>query len=213
MKITSIFFTASATESYLRIFCCPGYTSPNSSACTNFFAIRYVKLAEYAYICKKKSMKKLVLLMVTVLSAMNVSLADCAISKSDLSVTSERETCIDNDLTDVDDSEDKILVAAEQMPEFVGGMSALMKWLGQNIVYPMEALKEGITGRVIMKFVIEKDGTISNPEILKGAHPLLDAEALRVISVMPKWNPAKKNGQPVRCYYTLPVSFVVDDIG
>lgn len=150
-------------------------------------------------------MKKLVVLIIAVLSTIGVSLADCVENKSDVKSNHELNK-------EHDDSNDDIYVAAEQMPEFVGGMGALMRWLGQNIVYPMEALDDGISGRVIMKFVIEKDGTISNPEIVKGVHPLLDAEAFRVISIMPKWTPAKKNGQPIRCYFTLPVSFVLNDI-
>lgn len=102
---------------------------------------------------------------------------------------------------------EKIFVAVEQPAEFKGGQSALMKFISTNINYPESALQNGISGRVIVKFVIEKDGSITNATIVKGVDSDLDKEALRIIRRMPKWIPAKNNGQPVRSYYNLPVTF------
>lgn len=92
-------------------------------------------------------------------------------------------------------------------PSYPGGMSALMQFLSSNIKYPVEAVEKGIAGRVECKFVVESDGSITNIQISKSVDPLLDNEAIRVVSSMPKWNPAKKNGMPVRTKYTLPVPF------
>ena len=103
--------------------------------------------------------------------------------------------------------EEEIFVAVEQPAEFPGGMPALMKWLGNNIHYPEAAQQNDIQGRVIVKFVVEKDGSIGHATILKGVDRDLDREALRVVNKMPKWQPGKNNGVSVRSYFTLPVVF------
>ena len=95
----------------------------------------------------------------------------------------------------------------EEMPEFPGGMQECMKWLGKNIKYPAAAIEKGTQGRVIVQFVVEKDGSITNAKVVRSVDPLLDAEALRVISSSPKWKPGKQEGEPVRVKYTLPVAF------
>lgn len=100
-----------------------------------------------------------------------------------------------------------VFVAVADEAEFPGGMETLMKWLYDNLVYPEEAEKAGIQGRVIVKFIIEADGTVTNPEIVRGLHPDVDAEVLSVINSMPKWNPGKVNGKEVASYFTLPVVF------
>lgn len=102
---------------------------------------------------------------------------------------------------------EKIFVAVEQPAEFPGGPAAMMKWLSNNIRYPESAQQNGISGRVVVKFVVEKDGSIGQPEIVKGVDRDLDQEALRVVKRMPKWQPGKNNGQPVRSYFNLPVTF------
>ncbi len=102
---------------------------------------------------------------------------------------------------------EEIFVAVQQPAEFKGGQAALMKWLSNNIRYPESAQANGISGRVIVKFVVEKDGSIGSPTIAKGVDKDLDTEALRVVRKMPKWQPGKNNGQPVRSYFTLPVTF------
>ena len=101
----------------------------------------------------------------------------------------------------------------EEMPQYPGGPQALFKFLGENVHYPAEAEKAGIQGRVIATFVVEKDGSISQPTIVKSVDPLLDAEAIRVISAMPNWIPGKQNGKVVRVKYTVPLSFNLDGGG
>lgn len=102
---------------------------------------------------------------------------------------------------------EQIFVAVEQPAEFPGGQAAMMKWLSNNIRYPESAQQNGISGRVVVKFVVEKDGSIGQPSIVKGVDRDLDQEALRVVKRMPKWQPGKNNGQPVRSYFNLPVTF------
>lgn len=103
--------------------------------------------------------------------------------------------------------EDEIFQAVEQQAEFPGGTAALMKWLSNNIRYPEAAAQNDVQGRVIVKFVVEKDGSVSGAQILKGVDKDLDKEALRVVGKMPKWQPGKNNGVTVRSYFTLPVMF------
>ena len=95
----------------------------------------------------------------------------------------------------------------EVMPYFNGGMGALMQYLSSNIKYPEECEENGIQGRVVCTFVVERDGSITNLKVTKPVHPLLDKEALRVLSLMPKWIPGSKGGETVRVRYTLPVTF------
>ena len=102
---------------------------------------------------------------------------------------------------------DEIFQAVEQPAEFPGGQSALNKWLSQNIRYPEAAQQNGVSGRVVVRFVVEKDGSISGASVVKGVDKDLDAEALRVVKKMPKWQAGKNNGQSVRSYFTLPVNF------
>ncbi len=100
----------------------------------------------------------------------------------------------------------------EEMPQYPGGAEALLEFLNNNVQYPEEAEKAGIQGRVIATFVVEKDGSVSNAKVVKSVDPLLDAEALRVISAMPKWKPGKQNGKVVRVKYTVPLSFHFDGV-
>lgn len=95
----------------------------------------------------------------------------------------------------------------EQMPEFPGGVQKLLDFISQNIQYPQTAMKQNVQGRAIVQFVIEKDGSLSNFNVLRSVHPDLDAEAVRVVKSMPKWKPGMQKGEPVRCKYTLPVMF------
>lgn len=107
--------------------------------------------------------------------------------------------------------EEEIFVAVEQPAEFPGGTAAMMKWLSQNISYPEAAQMNDIQGRVMVKFVVEKDGSIGKVEILKGVDRDLDREAIRVVKKMPKWQPGKNNGVPVRSYFNLPVMFKIQN--
>ena len=103
--------------------------------------------------------------------------------------------------------EGEIFQVVEQMPEFTGGMQALMAYLSKNIKYPSVAQDNGIQGRVLVSFVVNKDGSIVDPEVIKSVDAALDKEAMRVIKAMPKWNPGKQRGKPVRVKYTVPVLF------
>ena len=104
-------------------------------------------------------------------------------------------------------SEGMAFDVVEQMPQFPGGMPALMKWLQDNMKYPKEAQDAKQQGRVIVSFVVEKDGSITNVRVVKSVTPSLDEEAIRVVKAMPKWNPGMQNGEPVRVNYTVPISF------
>jgi protein TonB len=103
--------------------------------------------------------------------------------------------------------ENKVHDFVEQMPSFPGGMGALMSWLSQNIKYPVIAAENGVEGRVIVQFVVEKDGSITDVKIAKSVDPSLDKEATRVVSSMPHWIAGRQNGNPVRVKYTVPVTF------
>ena len=103
--------------------------------------------------------------------------------------------------------ENKVFDVVEQMPSFPGGMGALMSWLSQNIKYPVIAAENGVQGRVIVQFVVEKDGSITDVKVAKSVDPSLDKEAARVVGSMPHWIPGKQNGSAVRVKYTVPVTF------
>ena len=110
--------------------------------------------------------------------------------------------------TEGDDSNpSKVYDVVDEMPQFPGGPSKLFEYLARNVMYPAEAEKAGIQGRVIVTFVVEKDGSITNAKVVKSINPLLDAEALRVINGMPKWTPGKQNGEATRVKYVVPVTF------
>ena len=113
--------------------------------------------------------------------------------------------------TNVDANADTDIVydVVEVMPEYPGGMNALMSFLSDNIIYPNEAEEKGIEGRVLITFIIEKNGSISNVEVAESVNPLLDKEAVRVVKTMKKWIPGKQNNEPARVRYTLPISFVL----
>lgn len=99
----------------------------------------------------------------------------------------------------------KIFDVAEEMPSYPGGMGAMMSFIASNVKFP-----DGeycAQGRVIVSFVVEKDGSLSNAKILRSVEYLLDQEAIRIVKSMPKWKPARQNGKVVRCKYTVPVVF------
>ena len=95
----------------------------------------------------------------------------------------------------------------EQQPSYPGGFQALLDFLRENTKYPEQAQKDSIEGRVVLSFVVETDGSITEPKVVRSVHPLLDEEALRVAKLMPKWEPGYQNGTPVRVKYNIPVTF------
>ena len=107
-----------------------------------------------------------------------------------------------------EEEEEVVFVVVESMPEFPGGQQALFKYLSENVKYPVIAQENGIQGRVICQFVVNKDGSIVDVEVVRsGGDASLDKEAIRVIKSMPKWKPGKQRGKPVRVKYTVPVNF------
>lgn len=106
---------------------------------------------------------------------------------------------------------DEVFVVVEEQPQFPGGIEAMMQFLKENIHYPKEAHEKGIQGRVIVNFVIMKDGSIDTVNVVRGVDPLLDAEAVRVVEAMPKWEPGMQRGQAVKVRYTLPIVFRLNE--
>lgn len=102
---------------------------------------------------------------------------------------------------------DGVYLMPDQLPEFPGGIQAMMKFLSTNIKYPVEAQKKGISGRVIVQFVIMEDGTLDQAKVIRGVDPLLDEEALRVVKSMPKWKPGMDRGEAVKVRFTAPIMF------
>ena len=109
--------------------------------------------------------------------------------------------------TVVSQSKQNVYDMVEQMPEFPGGMPAMIDFLQANLKYPEDAIKQNVGGRVLVMFVVEPDGSLSNVEVARKVFPSLDAEAIRVVKTMPKWKPGKEKGKPVRVNFTLPVVF------
>ena len=106
-----------------------------------------------------------------------------------------------------DVEEQQIFQVVEEMPEFPGGMAECLKFLGKNIKYPTISQENGVQGKVIVQFVVNRDGSIVDPVVVRSVDPYLDKEALRVIKMMPKWKPGKQRNKPVRVKYTVPVTF------
>ena len=107
----------------------------------------------------------------------------------------------------LDANTDEVFKVVEVDPEFPGGVEALYKYLAENIKYPEQAKKDGVQGRVFVRFVVEADGTVAEAEVLRGIGGGCDEEALRVVNAMPKWKPGTVDGKPVRTQYNLPITF------
>lgn len=100
--------------------------------------------------------------------------------------------------------EDKVYTIVEVQPTFRGNVSA---WISEHLRYPAVAQENGIQGRVVVKFVVDKDGNINQAQVIRGVDPALDREALRLVNSMPKWNPGMNHGEPVSVWFTLPITF------
>jgi periplasmic protein TonB len=103
--------------------------------------------------------------------------------------------------------EDVIFTIVEQQAEFPGGFEAMVKFLAKNMKYPAAARRMGVEGSVFVSFVIDREGNISDPQVIKGISAECDKEAIRVVQLMPPWKPGKQNGKPVRCRFVLPIKF------
>lgn len=110
-----------------------------------------------------------------------------------------------------EDDANKVFLAVEQSAEPIGGMAAFYAWVGKNLRYPASARRMGLEGKVFLKFVIEPTGVISNVEVLRGFNTECDREAVRVLSMAPKWKPGKQSGRAVRQAYNLPITFKIAD--
>jgi len=106
--------------------------------------------------------------------------------------------------------EEDVYMVVEESPEFPGGTNALMGYLRDNMVIPDSCRENNIQGRVLVTFIVEKDGSITKPVVVKSVNHLLDAEALRLVSAMPKWKPGRQNGQAQRVKFTIPINFRLD---
>ncbi len=136
---------------------------------------------------------------------------DVAISIADVKGNDEENGADIADLKQIvvqgEPEEEQVFDFAEQMPSFPGGQQELMAYLGKNIKYPTIAQEQGVQGRVIIQFVVETDGSITDVTVARGVDPYLDKEAVRVVKTMPKWIPGRQNGKPVRVKFTVPVLF------
>ena len=101
----------------------------------------------------------------------------------------------------------KVFHVVEQMPQFPGGQAAMMKFIADSLRYPSVACENRIEGRVVVQFVVDCEGNILNPLVVRSVDPLLDREAIRLVKLMPKWIPGKQNGKPVCLIYCVPVIF------
>ena len=145
----------------------------------------------------------------------NISVKDC-IKQTDktirlTSATNELDLTVSPSAPKPAVQNGETFTVVEQMPEYPGGMKALMGYLAENIQYPAECQRAGIQGRVIVQFVVKADGSLDNFEIKRSVNPLLDAEALRVIKTTPKWKPGTQHGKPVDVKFTIPVTFSLPD--
>lgn len=109
--------------------------------------------------------------------------------------------------TVVSQTDPKVFDTVEQMPEYPGGMQAMIEFLQANMKYPEDAAKQKVEGRVLVQFVVETDGSVTDVHVAKQVFPSLDAEAIRVVQAMPKWTPGKDKGRVVRVKYNLPIVF------
>ena len=137
---------------------------------------------------------------------------DSKVEESTIQASDDTQAAVEIKYTPVEVEEEEveeqqIFQVVEEMPEFPGGMGECMKFLSKNINYPSISQENGVQGRVIVQFVVNTDGSIVEPVVMRGVDPYLDKEALRVIKMMPKWSPGKQRGKPVRVKYTVPVMF------
>ena len=109
--------------------------------------------------------------------------------------------------TVVSQKNQKVYEVVDQMPEFPGGMMAMMEFLQDNMKYPADAEKQKVQGRVMVSFIVETDGSITDIKVMKKAFPSLDAEAIRVVKAMPRWTPGKQKGKVVRVHFSLPITY------
>lgn len=148
---------------------------------------------------------------INLLSTYRVTQEDADFEEEMIASIQENVQWIDlNDIQEfIRDFEEEVFFTVENPPEYPGGISALTEYIRQQTVYPTQARNDSIQGRVLVSFIVEKDGSVSNLQVVKSADPLLDAEALRVLSKMPEWNPGSQNDTLCRVKYTVPIRFTL----
>ena len=154
---------------------------------------------------KEKTLKRRMLYALAVIPVIGLMLAACGSQKK------MQASAGDMTVDGRDGLPEDVMLAPEQMPEFSGGMMALMQYLQKTIRYPKEARDNNIQGRVLVDFIIEKDGSVTNVGVSKSVDRLLDDEAVRVVSLMPNWTPGSSRGETVRVKYTIPINFRLND--
>ncbi len=148
-------------------------------------------------------MKKILL---GLLAATALSFSGCSTSDPDVAPDANQQ----KELTDEELAKEPVFTEVDQQPEYPGGIQAMYTFLGTNIRYPTEASKNRIQGKVFLTFVIGSTGKVREVEVVKGVSESLDQESMRVIKMMPKWTPARKDGKAVASRYNLPISFVLE---
>ena len=108
---------------------------------------------------------------------------------------------------DANEDTSKVYEVVDEMPSFTGGQNALMQFLANNVKYPTVAFENGVQGRVLVGFIVERDGSLSNVKVERSVDPSLDKEAVRVVKAMPKWQPGKQKGSAIRVKFTVPIVF------
>ena len=154
----------------------------------------------------KKSSKSAafkVLLPIAVAACLAVSFANC---NNSMLVTNNDQI---NEIASTNQNQPFVIV--EDMPEFPGGEQAIFSYISENVVYPEQAKADTIQGTVYLKFVVDKTGKVAQTEIIRGVHPLLDQEAIKVIENMPEWIPGKQSGKPVDVSMSIPIMFQLTD--
>lgn len=147
---------------------------------------------------KSKKMKKII-----IMSLMAVFCLATADAQKTVASKSQRKNVIKENKQVTDE----VFTVVQQMPAYQGGEAALLDYLKENVKYPKDAAEQEVSGRILVSFIVEKDGTLSDIKVLKTVFPSLDAEAIRVVKAMPKWIPGKQNGVVVRVKYVLPITF------
>ena len=136
------------------------------------------------------------ILVVIVLASSLIVLFGCKLNKQAIKQTKS-------------DQQEEVFMTVDEMPEYPGGIVALQNFLAQKVRYPVETQRKGIQGKVYVSFVVEKDGRVGTVEIARGVNSYLDAEAMRVVNLLPKWKPGKVKGEVVRVSYTVPIGFAL----
>ena len=167
--------------------------------------------SEMRYIEDQLNIRKMAGKAVKIVGLATVMTLASSVAASNETENTNRGDSMTISASDTDD-EDEVFVGMinERIPEFPGGMNALMEYLKTNLVYPKAAQDSSIQGRVVVNFVVEKDGSITNVEVARSIHPALDEEAVRVVSMMPKWTPGIQMGDTVRSRFTLPIFFKIN---